>query len=220
MIHLPLRFGDKGKAKNMEVDFLVVDVRAAYNIILGRPMLHKVKAIIAPYLLQLQFEADDGSVSTMQGDQLTAQECYLRGKGVHSTYLSHNHLILGDLGVSEVPEAAKSHDLARSQTNSSLATESSTKKLVDRARPPRSRGKPSLPLENNLPRTLSVLKWHPHFRKASASPSLVLHKAKKSQVSPPRVSTDKEEVILPILYFGFLLNGRHITWPVVKTISP
>ena len=51
MIRLPLRFGDKGKAKNVEVDFLVVDVPTIYNIIQGRPTLHKVKSIIALHLL-------------------------------------------------------------------------------------------------------------------------------------------------------------------------
>jgi len=54
MIRLSLHFGDKLKARYLEVDFLVVDVPMAYNVILGRPTLHKVKAIIAPYLLQLQ----------------------------------------------------------------------------------------------------------------------------------------------------------------------
>ncbi|KAJ8427765.1 hypothetical protein Cgig2_024309 [Carnegiea gigantea] len=72
MFRLPLYFGEKGNAKNLEVDFLVVDISTAYNIILGRPTLHKVKAIIAPYLLQLQFKADDGSVGTIQGDQCIA----------------------------------------------------------------------------------------------------------------------------------------------------
>ncbi|KAJ8428566.1 hypothetical protein Cgig2_000430 [Carnegiea gigantea] len=41
MIRLHLNLGDEGKAKNLEVDFLVVDVPAAYNIILGWPTLHK-----------------------------------------------------------------------------------------------------------------------------------------------------------------------------------
>ncbi|KAJ8428396.1 LOW QUALITY PROTEIN: hypothetical protein Cgig2_029019 [Carnegiea gigantea] len=41
IIRLPLRFGDIVKAKNLEVDFLVMDVPMAYNIILGRPTLHK-----------------------------------------------------------------------------------------------------------------------------------------------------------------------------------
>jgi len=32
---LPLHFGDKVRAKNLEVDFLVMDVPMAYNIIVG-----------------------------------------------------------------------------------------------------------------------------------------------------------------------------------------
>ena len=48
MIRLPVRFGDKLKAKSLEVDFLFVDVPTAYNVIPGRPTLHKVKAIIVP----------------------------------------------------------------------------------------------------------------------------------------------------------------------------
>ncbi|KAJ8425914.1 LOW QUALITY PROTEIN: hypothetical protein Cgig2_033855 [Carnegiea gigantea] len=44
MFCLPIRFGDKLKAKNLEVDFLVVNMPTAYNVILGRPTLHKAKA--------------------------------------------------------------------------------------------------------------------------------------------------------------------------------
>jgi len=72
VIRLRLCFRDKAKTRNIEVDFLVVDVPMAYNVILERPTLHKVKAIIASYLLQLQFEADDGSVGKLQGDQRMA----------------------------------------------------------------------------------------------------------------------------------------------------
>ena len=69
MIRLPLRFVDKLKARNLEVDFLVVDVPIAYNVILGPSTLHKVKAVIALYLIQVQFEADDGRVGEMHVDQ-------------------------------------------------------------------------------------------------------------------------------------------------------
>ncbi|KAJ8427839.1 LOW QUALITY PROTEIN: hypothetical protein Cgig2_029756 [Carnegiea gigantea] len=41
MIRLPVRFGDKLKFKNLEVDFLVIEVPTAYNVIRGRPTLHK-----------------------------------------------------------------------------------------------------------------------------------------------------------------------------------
>ncbi|KAJ8451346.1 hypothetical protein Cgig2_014118 [Carnegiea gigantea] len=41
MICLPMRFSDKLKSKNLEVEFLIVDVPTANNVILGRPTLHK-----------------------------------------------------------------------------------------------------------------------------------------------------------------------------------
>ena len=53
MIRLPLRCGDKLKARNLEVDFLVIDVPTAYNVILGRPTLHKVKATSSNFNLRL-----------------------------------------------------------------------------------------------------------------------------------------------------------------------
>ena len=77
MIRLSIHFGDELKAKNLEVDFLVIDIPMAYNVILGHPTHYKVKAVIAPYLLQLQFEANDGQVIEMYEDQRTAWECYL-----------------------------------------------------------------------------------------------------------------------------------------------
>ena len=76
-VRLPVRFGDKTCFRSLEVDFLVVDVPMTYNVILGRPTLHKVKAVVAPYLLQLQFETDDGAIGELRGDQRTARECYL-----------------------------------------------------------------------------------------------------------------------------------------------
>ncbi|KAJ8441776.1 LOW QUALITY PROTEIN: hypothetical protein Cgig2_009022 [Carnegiea gigantea] len=58
-------------------DFLVVYVPITYNIILGRPTLHTTKAVIAPYLIQIQYEGDNGSVGKLFRDQWTTQECYL-----------------------------------------------------------------------------------------------------------------------------------------------
>ncbi|KAJ8429368.1 hypothetical protein Cgig2_033200 [Carnegiea gigantea] len=77
VICLPLHFGDKTKSRNLEVDFLVVDVLTAYNLIIRWPTLHKVKAIIAPHLLQVQYRADDGSMWKLFGSQQIARECYL-----------------------------------------------------------------------------------------------------------------------------------------------
>jgi len=51
MICLPLRFWDKVRWRNLQVDFLVVGAPTAYNVIIGRSTLHNVKPVIAPYLL-------------------------------------------------------------------------------------------------------------------------------------------------------------------------
>ncbi|KAJ8434590.1 hypothetical protein Cgig2_025016 [Carnegiea gigantea] len=55
------------KARTLEVDFLVVNVTIACN----------VEVVITPYLLQLQFEADDRGVDDGSVGQRMASECYL-----------------------------------------------------------------------------------------------------------------------------------------------
>ncbi|KAJ8433839.1 LOW QUALITY PROTEIN: hypothetical protein Cgig2_028156 [Carnegiea gigantea] len=67
MIRLPLCFKDKAKVRNLEVDFFVVGNPTAYNVILGGQLC---------IWGRLQFEADDGSVGKLQGDQRMARECY------------------------------------------------------------------------------------------------------------------------------------------------
>jgi len=70
-----LQFRDKSREQNLEVDFLVVDVPTAYNVISGP--LDKIKVVIASYLLQLQYEVDDGSVARLEGDQQSENTTWL-----------------------------------------------------------------------------------------------------------------------------------------------
>lgn len=69
--------GEKGRGRNMLVDFLVFDIDLPYNVIIGRPTLYKIKAVFSTYQLLLQFEADDGKVAQLFGDQKSARECYV-----------------------------------------------------------------------------------------------------------------------------------------------
>ncbi|KAJ8424034.1 hypothetical protein Cgig2_017721 [Carnegiea gigantea] len=70
LIRLPLRFGDKAKASNLESTSL----RARTSF--WRGQLY-TRIVIASYLLQLQFKVDDGSVDKLQGDQQTAWKWYV-----------------------------------------------------------------------------------------------------------------------------------------------
>ena len=59
----------------MDVNFLVVDIPMAYNVILGRTTLSVVKAVKAPYLLLMQFKLDDGKVGQLYRDPKIARVC-------------------------------------------------------------------------------------------------------------------------------------------------
>jgi len=75
MKRLSVRIGEKDNSRTVNVKFLVVDVLMAYNVIIWSPTLSMVKAVIAPYLLLMQFEMDDGRVGKLFGDQRMAHEC-------------------------------------------------------------------------------------------------------------------------------------------------
>ena len=59
-----------------EVNFLVVDCSSSYNAIIGRQTLNSWKAVTSTYHLSVKFLTEYG-VGQVQGDQLTARECYL-----------------------------------------------------------------------------------------------------------------------------------------------
>lgn len=58
------------------VDFLVVDCPSAYNAIMGRPTLNKMKVITFTYHLLTCFPTKEG-VREVRGDMAVTRECYV-----------------------------------------------------------------------------------------------------------------------------------------------
>ena len=56
------------------VNFIVMDALTIYNDIIRRLTLHNVKVVIAPYLLEVQSNFDDGDIGKLCGDQRTARK--------------------------------------------------------------------------------------------------------------------------------------------------
>ncbi|XP_022897478.1 uncharacterized protein LOC111411151 [Olea europaea var. sylvestris] len=56
--------------------FQVVRVSIAYNAILGRPLLNKIKAIGSTFHLAMKFPTSNG-VGVVRGDQTAARQCYV-----------------------------------------------------------------------------------------------------------------------------------------------
>lgn len=46
-----VKIGEGEKARDFMVDFLVIQVSAAYNIIIGRPIIHDAQVVISTYII-------------------------------------------------------------------------------------------------------------------------------------------------------------------------
>ena len=75
-VTLPVVVGLYLQQITKSVNFLVVDCSFSYNAIIGRPSLNSWKAVTSTYHLSVKFPTKYG-IRQVQGDQLTARECYL-----------------------------------------------------------------------------------------------------------------------------------------------
>nr|XP_018674671.1 PREDICTED: uncharacterized protein LOC108951437 [Musa acuminata subsp. malaccensis] len=75
-ITLPLTLGAPPRSKTVMTTFLVVDLPTAYNAILGRPTLNKVKAIVSTYYQTIKFPTHAG-VGEVTGSPRESRRCYL-----------------------------------------------------------------------------------------------------------------------------------------------
>ena len=63
-----LTLGARPRTKTVKVDFLVVDCFLAYNVILGRPILNKIGAIVSMACLTMKFFTDNGEIGTVKAN--------------------------------------------------------------------------------------------------------------------------------------------------------
>ncbi|XP_058078992.1 uncharacterized protein LOC131227260 [Magnolia sinica] len=74
-ISLPMTVGEGRHQVTLLVDFLVVNVPSVYNVILGRPSLNAMRAVVSTYHLMMKFSTE-GRVGYLRGDQREARKCY------------------------------------------------------------------------------------------------------------------------------------------------
>ncbi|XP_065033898.1 uncharacterized protein LOC135666260 [Musa acuminata AAA Group] len=75
-ITLPLTVGTPPRSKTIMTTFLVVDHPTAYNAILGRPTLNKVRAVVSTYYQTVKFLTREG-VGEVTGSPRESRRCYL-----------------------------------------------------------------------------------------------------------------------------------------------
>ncbi|XP_010684543.1 uncharacterized protein LOC104899107 [Beta vulgaris subsp. vulgaris] len=75
-IKLAVKLGEGAHSRDLLVEFLVVKVPAAYNAILGRPLIHDAQAVVSTYHLTMVYTSNDGNPEKLRGNQESARSCY------------------------------------------------------------------------------------------------------------------------------------------------
>jgi len=69
---------DEGKnTKTIKIQYLVIDANTSYNILLGRPSINRLMAIVSTPHLATKFPSKMGDILTVHVDQKEARECYV-----------------------------------------------------------------------------------------------------------------------------------------------
>uniref|UniRef100_A0A2N9J111 RNA-directed DNA polymerase n=1 Tax=Fagus sylvatica TaxID=28930 RepID=A0A2N9J111_FAGSY len=119
IITLQLVAGTYPKQVTKKVDFLVVDCPSAYNVIIGRPTLNRLRAVTSTYHLLVRFPTENG-IGEMRGDQAMARECYLTST---STEPVHQALIVEERqNIAEPTEALEEITLVEGLPNEKKTT--------------------------------------------------------------------------------------------------
>ena len=75
IIELPITVGSKPFEKTVMLDFVVVEEKSPYQIILGRPFMRVSQCVISMHYLALKYRVNV-VVSVVKGDQRMVRICY------------------------------------------------------------------------------------------------------------------------------------------------
>ena len=76
-VDLHTTFGEKKGVRTILIRYLVVEAHTSYNVLLGRPSLNAIGAIVSTPHLAMKFPSPSGDILTVHGDQKAARECYM-----------------------------------------------------------------------------------------------------------------------------------------------
>jgi len=75
-IELYTTFGEGKNTRTIKIRYLVIDAYTSYNILLGRPSINRLMAIVLTPHLAMKFPSRAGDILTVHVDQKEARECY------------------------------------------------------------------------------------------------------------------------------------------------
>ncbi|KAJ7963865.1 Gag-pol polyprotein [Quillaja saponaria] len=87
-VELPVTLKDVDLEKTVMLQFCVVKLPSAYNVILGQPFLNAARAILSSWHVCLKLLTSRG-VGTLRGNQRVARQCYFANLCANSTKVLH-----------------------------------------------------------------------------------------------------------------------------------
>jgi len=91
-IDLHTVFRDGAQTKTIPNRFLIVDAPTSYNVLLGRPSLNTLGAVVSTPHLAMKFPSPFGDILTIHGDQRLARKCYMASLRPQLPILQTNHI--------------------------------------------------------------------------------------------------------------------------------
>ena len=76
--HIELRttFTNGTTSRIANIRYLVVNALSAYNILLGRPALNKIRVVASTRHMKMKLSSLEGTMITIKSDQKEAKKCY------------------------------------------------------------------------------------------------------------------------------------------------
>ncbi|XP_021741185.1 uncharacterized protein LOC110707483 [Chenopodium quinoa] len=77
IIELSVRVGERSRRRDVRAEFLVINSPSPYNVIMGRPLIHKIGEVVSTYHLTMAYTTNEGRSAKLRGSQKTSQQCYI-----------------------------------------------------------------------------------------------------------------------------------------------
>lgn len=77
-VELLTTFGLRKNSQSLIVPYLFMDADTSYNLLLGKPKLNVLRAIVSIPHLAMKFPSSHGEIGIVKADKEDAHECYVK----------------------------------------------------------------------------------------------------------------------------------------------
>ena len=91
-IDLHIVFCEGTQTKTLPIRFLIVDAPTSYNVLLGRPSLNTLGAVVFTPHLAMKFPSPSGDILTVHYDQRLERKCYMASLRPQLPIQETNHI--------------------------------------------------------------------------------------------------------------------------------